>query len=84
MGGVLNKTPAGALSWWKRRRKDVMMPLPRAASRTLKAEQRRAGSTWRGGGPRALRRKRHMNQALEGKWDLAMGEAEARLWVRQR
>lgn len=26
--GVLNKTPAGALSWWREQRKEVMMPRP--------------------------------------------------------
>lgn len=84
MGGVLSNTPAGALSWWRRRRKAVMMPLPRAASRALKAERRGTGSTWRAGVRGPSRRKRHANQALEDKWDLAVGEAEGRLWVRRR
>lgn len=83
MGGVLSKPPAGALSWWRRRRKDVVMPWPRAASRAPNAERRGTGSTWRAGVCGPYRRRRRMNQALEDEWDLAGGEAEGRLWVRR-
>lgn len=61
MDGVLNKTPAGALSWWRQQRKEeVMMPKPRAASRAGKAHRR----SFLGG-----RRAGHVNQAGEDEWD---------------